>query len=209
MPVWEPVLEMDVTELTDVIARAQARDPAAFDVLVERYSSRLYGYFYRATGRRADSEDLLQELFVRLVGTISQYKHDGRFDAWLFRIATNLIRDRIRRSRSSREVPQSSAVEADERWERNGRGTEVTQPADRLGETEELDRLGRAIQELPEPERMVILLRHFSQMSFREIAELMETPLGTALARAHRGLARLRELMTTEADGRRPAAKVD
>jgi RNA polymerase sigma-70 factor (ECF subfamily) len=62
----------------------------------------------------------------------------------------------------------------------------------------ELDALGKAIEQLPEAERTVIMLRHFSQMSFKEIAEAMQTPLGTALARAHRALGRLRELMGAE-----------
>jgi RNA polymerase sigma-70 factor (ECF subfamily) len=193
---------MDPTELSDIIARAQAREPAAFDVLIDRYGPRLYGYFYRVTGRRVDAEDLLQDFFVRLVGTIGQYQHDGRFEPWIFRIATNLVRDRIRRSRSSREVSRGPFGPEDESdpW-RNDKPAEPDRPIDQLEAVEEVNRLGRAIQELPEPERIVILLRHFSQLPFREIADLMGTPLGTALARAHRGLARLRELMTTEADG--------
>ncbi|MBI4581604.1 MAG: sigma-70 family RNA polymerase sigma factor [Planctomycetes bacterium] len=193
-------LEMDVAELNDLIARAQQKDASAFDVLVERYGSRLYGYFYRATGRRADAEDLLQDLFVRLVSTIGQYEHDGRFDAWLFRIATNLVRDRIRRARTWRE---SRRLDADTSALEDGLPGRLeimrSGPHESLGREEELDRLQWAIGQLPEAERTVVLLRHFSEMPFREIADLMGTPLGTALARAHRGLARLRELMETDA----------
>ena len=69
---------------------------------------------------------------------------------------------------------------------------DAADPADRLYRAEQVDRLQQAISRLPDAEREVILLRHFSQLSFRQIAEVMETPLGTALARAHRGLARLR-----------------
>lgn len=198
------VFRMDAFNLTDIIARAQANEPSAFDVLVDMYGRRLYGYFYRATGRRDEAEDLLQELFVRLVGTIGHYQHDGRFESWLFRIATNLVRDRIRRGRSSREVAQS--VEGD--WARPISDLRREPPAhalDQLDSAEDIDRLGRAIQELPEPERMVILLRHFAQMPFQEIADVMGTPLGTALARAHRGLARLRQLMAVETGGRESA----
>lgn len=193
---------MSVAELSDLISRAQRQDPAAFDALVDRYAGRLYGYLYRATGHRVDAEDLLQELFVRLVGTIRQYQHDGRFEAWLFRIATNLVRDRIRRAKTSRDWRGGSAGGRD--GLQNGLDSHCDHrqaaPADRLGRSEELDRLQWALHELPEPERMVVLLRHFSQMPFREIADLMDTPLGTALARAHRGLARLRELMSGEAE---------
>ncbi len=64
---------------------------------------------------------------------------------------------------------------------------------------EQVDRMQRVLRQLPAAEREVILLRHFSQMSFKEVAEAMGTPLGTALARAHRGLAKLRRLMEEEA----------
>ena len=193
---------MGVAELNDLIARARRKDPAAFDALVERYGPRLYGYFYRVTGRRTDAEDLLQELFVRLVGTIGQYEHDGRFEAWLFRIATNLIRDRIRRMRTWRQLrPEAIGYAShDDDLQAPSSDERHMGPAERLGRAEELDRLQWALGQLPEPERMVVLLRHFSQMPFREIAEMMGTPLGTALARAHRGLARLRQLMTRETE---------
>lgn len=192
---------MNALELADIIARAQAKEPSAFDALVDLYNRRLYGYFYRATGRRDDAEDLLQELFVRLVGTLGQYRHDGRFEPWLFRIATNLIRDRIRRGRSTRPgVAPRADDEGEQAWS-DLRRAPPAQPGHRLDAAEDADRLERAIQSLPEAERTVILLRHFAQMSFQEIAEVMDTPLGTALARAHRGLARLRELMVVETEG--------
>src|SRR6478736_6369116 len=107
---------MDAAELTVLIGRAQRREAAAFDELVDLYASRLYGYFYRLTANREDAEDLLQELFVRLVRMIEHYEHDGRFDGWVFRIATNLLRDRVRRSRKTRAagLDLGSPVESDE-----------------------------------------------------------------------------------------------
>jgi RNA polymerase sigma-70 factor, ECF subfamily len=192
---------MDAAALDDLICRARQRDSAAFDALVEVYSPRLYGYFYRLTGRREDAEDLLQEVFVRVVRMIGRYEHDNRFDAWVFRIATNLVRDRVRRrKRSPRyEVPGGAAGED------SGGLDELPDDDSGCAESaferaEQVDRLQRALARLPETEREVILLRHFSQMSFKEVAESMGTPLGTALARAHRGLARLRQLMERSGD---------
>ena len=190
---------MDAAQLAELIARAQRGEPAAFDALVDRYSARLYGYFYRLTGARHEAEDLLQELFVRLVRMIGQYEHGGRFDGWLFRIATNLVRDRVRRARKCKRA----AAAGDHRVGRNEvdplagvADRTAGEPGDLLERAEQLDGLQWAIGQLPPQEREVILLRYFSQLSFAEIAELMGTPLGTALARGHRGLARLRELMT-------------
>src|SRR5262245_10493020 len=92
---------VDGKPLAAIIAGAQRGDAAALEALVDRYSSRLFGFFFRMGGRRDEAEDQMQEVFVRLVRMIGSYKDDGRFESWLFRIAANLARDRIRRSRRS------------------------------------------------------------------------------------------------------------
>jgi len=190
---------MDAAVLDDLICRARQRDSAAFETLVEIYSPRLYGYFYRLTGRREDAEDLLQEVFVRVVRMIGRYEHDNRFDAWLFRIATNLVRDRVRRQRRSPGGEASGRQGHEPGILEEVPDDDVDQPDDVLQTAEQVDQLQRALKRLPGAEREVILLRHFSQMSFKEVAEAMGTPLGTALARAHRGLAKLRQLMEEDA----------
>ncbi len=190
---------MDPSWLADAIARAQRKDPAGFDALIDAYSRRLYGFLYRLTGRRDEAEDLLQEVFVRLVRMIDKYEHDGRFEAWLFRIAMNLARDRVRRIRKSpivlaAEIRNDDAEDrSDEPLDRASGDRPGPAHAAELGE--EIDRMQEAMGKLNPAEREVIMLRHFSEMSFNEIAELMGTPLGTALARAHRGLKRLREIL--------------
>jgi len=189
---------METEQLAVVIFQAQKGNPAAFDELVDRYSTRLYGYFYRLTGSQHDAEDLLQELFVRLVRMINKYQHQGRFDSWLFRIATNLVRDRVRRVKSAKAMGLMTQNRADS--DKDGHfahqpDSSAETPAEALSRAEQIDLMQQAIERLPDSEREVILMRHFSEMSFREIAETMEIPLGTALARAHRGLGRLREMM--------------
>jgi RNA polymerase sigma-70 factor (ECF subfamily) len=189
-------------ELAQVIRRAQDREPAAFDALIDAYGRRLHGYLYRLTGSKDDADDLLQELFLRLVRTIDGYVHDGRFDAWLFRIATNLVRDRLRRSgRSPAKIALDSAnggAEFDE-GAASLEDTKQDAPDSALELREEADAVQRALASLPGAEREVVMLRHFSELSFPEIARLMGTPLGTALARAHRGLAKLRMLLAAGA----------
>jgi RNA polymerase sigma-70 factor (ECF subfamily) len=187
---------MDEDRLAGAIRRAQQRDEAGFDVLIGAYAPRLFGYLARLTGSRQRADDLLQEVFVRLVRRIGEYQHDGRFDAWIFRIATNVARDDVRQARRRRRIDGVEGV-ADGNGEAFGRAVDHRgRRVDAALETrDELDRLQRAIDELSPAEREVILLRHFSEMSFAEIANVMETPIGTALARAHRGLGRLRAAM--------------
>ena len=187
-----------VDDLTSVIGRARRLDASAFETLVDAYSGRLYGFLFRLTGRRDDAEELVQEVFVRLVRMIPSYEHDGRFEAWLFRIATNLARDRIRRITRAPEVSSADATEEEDDgrsvWERLG---DLSGPSPEVEAelAEDVDRLQRCLAKLSQPEREVILLRHYTRMGFAEIAEAMGTPLGTALARSHRGLAKLRRWM--------------
>lgn len=185
---------MDRESLADLIHRAQLQDAAAFDALVDHFAGRVYGFILRMTAARDDAQDLTQEVFLRVVRMIGKYQDDGRFEAWIFRIAANLVRDRGRRSQ--RQPARLTLAE------RDGEGEGLDQfagdedaPHAPLERGEDVERLTAALQLLPEAEREVIMLRYFADMSFKEIAESMGTPLGTALARSHRGLARLRELM--------------
>lgn len=177
----------------EVIARAQQLDPEAFDEIVDAYAGRLCGFFRRLLGKNADAEDLTQEVFVRVVRNIGSYSESGRFEAWLFRIAANLARDYIRSGKRSLSIVDTHNDEDD--------GLDVsdkraTLPPDRtLEQVDESIRLQKVIDRLPAGEREVILLRHYGELSFADIAEYMDTPIGTALARAHRGLAKLREWM--------------
>jgi len=203
---------MDDAALAETIRGAQRGDAAAFDRLVDAYGHRITGFLHRMTGSRQDAEDLVQEVFLRLVRTIGAYKHDGRFEPWIFRIAANLARDRVRRAK---RAPKFVTVRTGDAGDTDEPGSldkieGSSEPADAAMERgEQIDALHEALAMLPETEREVMMLRHFSQMSFKEIAEMADMPLGTALARAHRGLRRLREIMTAgEASGEQTQRRV-
>ncbi|MFP4054130.1 MAG: RNA polymerase sigma factor [Phycisphaerae bacterium] len=186
---------MEQERLRATIARAQAGDPAGFEVLMDAYGSRLYGYFFRATRNHHDAEDLLGEMMLRLVRRLKTYDHLGRFDQWLFRIAANMVRDRIRR-RKTNPVTASLSAEDD-----SGQSMAEQLP----GPAENVDKgllhaemsadLAAAMDKLDETTRQMILLRHFGELSFKDIAETFQCPLGTALARVHRGLKAMRRSM--------------
>ncbi len=193
------VTEMESNDdLGPLLGRAKRLDAEAFGQIVDRYSARLYGFLYRLTGSREEAEDLVQEVFVRMVRTIGTYEHRGRFEAWLFRIAANIARDRARRiKRAPKFVSVESAGEAERlagpAWDRADETARA--PDERVLTVEQVERVEQLLMRLPEPERATVLLRHYGEVSFAEIAEIMGTPLGTALARAHRGLAKLRNWM--------------
>lgn len=187
---------MDTERLTILIRSAQQGDRNALGALIDAYASRLYGYIYRHVSDRHEADDLLQETFVRLATHIGRYEHRNQFDAFVFRIALNLIRDRGRRRkvRGTVQLPEENES-ADAVLGHAGQSREVD-PTDAADASEQADRLQRAIDQLPDEQKETIMLRHFGQLSFEQIAEQMGCPVGTALARAHRGLKKLRELMS-------------
>lgn len=189
---------MDANELRDAIIQAQAGDADGFEALLTAYKSRLYGFFLRATGKHHDTEDLLGEMILRLVRTLKNYDHKGRFEPWLFRIAANLVRDRFRRSKTRPEAISLSI------GNENGRSlageiADVNPAVDRGVLAEETSKaLQEALAKLDETTREMVLLRYFGELSFKEIAREFDCPLGTALARVHRGLKTLRRGLENE-----------
>jgi RNA polymerase sigma-70 factor (ECF subfamily) len=176
-----------------VVRRAKGLDAAAFEEIVDAYAGRLYGFFQRMLGGREEAEDLVQEVFVRVVKAIAEYREEGRFEAWLFRIAGNLVRDRLRREPRESALGTSGQDDALDLESRTDRCTGDAQ--DTLERSEDADRLQKCLTKLPTVEREVILMRHYGELSFAEIAEYTAAPLGTVLSRAHRGLAKLRQWM--------------
>lgn len=180
-------------DLDEILRRACRRDPEALGLLVELYGHRVFGLLYELSGSRETAEELLQETFLRVVRTIDRYVHSGKFEAWLFRIAANLARDRARQSRR-RGIPvslESGPVQGEALVAREEFGS-ASVPERRAMDKESLERLSRCLERLTPPQREILLLRHYSGLSFPEIAQLLGVPLGTALARAHRALQRLK-----------------
>ena len=183
---------MEDQELRQVIARAKLGDAQAMEELLSAYRNRLYGYFFRATRRVHESEDLLGELSFRVVKALKRYKEQSRFEPWLFRIAANLVRDRIRRIKSRPSVASLSA--GDDDGPSMAGQIEGDQPSVEHGlmVQEATHRVHVALDTLDETTREMILDRHFGELSFKELAEKHECPLGTVLARVHRGMKALR-----------------
>jgi len=147
------------------------------------YASRCYGYFYRLTGNNDVSDELLSELFVKLVEKIASYK-GGSFDGWLFKIASNIFHDYLRSKQRRKKLldVQKEQIES-----------QFTEP--KQSDNEQIDKLQIQLARLDADTRELIMLRFYSQLSFKEIALMRSEPIGTTLAKLHRGLKKLRELM--------------
>lgn len=180
-------------ELSDaeLAAAFKGGDAEALGLLMERHKAAVYGYLLRLTGRADAADDLFQEVFLKLVKKPSAYGEKDKFKAWLFAVARNAAMDWFRRENSRGEVP----LEGD--GVRPGPADFTAAPGPGPAETalnKELgERLDAALARLSPEQREVFLLRHYSGLSFKEIAENLSVPIGTALARMSRAAAFLRK----------------
>jgi len=147
-------------------------------VLFERYQTMLYNFFLRLTGNRAASEDLVQEVFMRVLKYRAGYLGDSRFNVWLFQIARNAHIDHLRKQKGTLSIDEQF-VETPSREPRPDTAYEAGQEA-------ELVR--RALDRLPVQKREILVLFRFQNLKLREIAELLGCQVGTVKAQVHRAL---------------------
>jgi len=174
---------MPQQDLERIIKGCKAGDEGCFSRLVDIYAKRCFGYFFRLTGNRETSEDLLSELFVKLVEKIGTYR-GGSFDGWVFAMASNIFYDHLR-------AKQRRAKLMDEQ-ERRVRSQAAGSSEHDGGWTDELQ---VALGKLDDDVRELIMMRYYSQLSFKEMSRLRGEPIGTTLSKVHRGLNKLREMM--------------
>lgn len=182
---------LDKEQLQDMLQRAAEGDEHAWWVIVDAYSRRVFGLIRAQCGSADLAEEITQSTFCTIVSKIGSYTELGKFEPWLFRIAMNRLRDEMRRRKRHARPVEDEALA----------GLAGAAPPDEppvLAGGPESEALRRAMAQLSEADRKIIHLRHFSELSFKQIAELLEQPLGTVLARQHRALKKLRELMTRD-----------
>lgn len=160
--------------------------------LIDEYYQGLYRYAYRLSGSSADAEDLTQEAFRKAIDRLPQLRDPERAKAWLFRILRNAYLHRVRDARRHRSVPLDAVGDLPER------------PPEEPPDIEPA-RLQEALDDLDEAFRTPLILFHFEDFSYADIAEQMGIPIGTVMSRIARGRAYLRtRLMPATANGTHP-----
>jgi RNA polymerase sigma-70 factor (ECF subfamily) len=183
----------------ELMSSCRDGDETAFEILYRRYEKPILFFIYRIVMSAADAEDLCQETFFKVVQAKKTYQVSGKFKTWLFRIALNLCRDRIRRmkfrSHASLDDPVISK-EGQDIQPHKGICDSSSDPAKRA-EAEEMNALvQKAFATLTENQRTVIVLREYHALTFPEIAEIMECPIGTAKSLNYRGHQKLLEILS-------------
>lgn len=163
-------------------------DNAALETLIRRYHDDLMRFLLRLVGNRAGAEDVFQETFLQIHTSAGTFDTSRRFKPWLFTIAANKGRDHLRRSNRRRALDLSASV--------GGRGEDgatfvdlleidVPQPSQGADDSERDRHVQEAIDGMPDILREVLLLAYFQRLSYSQVAEALEIPLGTVKSRLH------------------------
>jgi RNA polymerase sigma-70 factor (ECF subfamily) len=173
----------------DLVEAFQSGDVSVFDLLMDRWERKIRGAIYRILGSGEDARDVCQETFLKAFRSLPHFKKEARFSSWLYQIALNLCRDRMRRRKGKRLV---SLDEAGFDTLAGLRGADPS--ALEAAEARDLSRVvADAVWSLPEEQREVIVLKEYEGLTFLEIAEALELPPSTVKTRLYRGLGQLRE----------------
>jgi len=174
------------------IKQVRKGDQNAFGEIVELYKDKVFQLCFRMLGNSHEAEDISQEAFIRAYINIERYNIDRKFSTWLYRIATNLCIDRIRKKKPDYYLDAEVA------------GTEGLTlysqiPASQLAPDEEVSKIElqeiiqNEILKLPEKYRTVIVLKYIEELPLTEISKILDLPIGTVKTRIHRGREALRK----------------
>ena len=149
-----------------------------FGILIEKYQNALFTFILYSVKDEGSAKDILQETFIKALKEINKYKEEGKFKAWLWTIARNKVMDFYRKA--DKTVPlEEETVEQNDETSKNALGTI------------ELKHIQNLIDELPKEQKEVILMRQY--LSFKEIAAVLDCPLGTVLARLNRAIKKIQK----------------
>lgn len=184
-------------ETDEILARkAAAGNLTSFETLVSRYQGRIFSFIYRMVNINEDARDLTQEVFLQVYRSLGQFRGDSSFSNWLYRIASNKCLDFLRQNTKNKivefddnlhQIPQEPRLNSNN-------------PEHVYLYEEKIRRLRRMISGLPDQYRIAIILFHYENMSYQQIAETLNIPVKTVATRLYRAKLLLKENFGGETD---------
>lgn len=169
----------------ELVKRVQAGDSAAFDILVQKYQHKVVNLVGRFVSDHAECQDITQDAFVKAYRAIGNFRGESQFYTWLYRIAANTAKNYLA-SRARKSPAYSVDVEDAEHYEGESGLKEYTTPENLLLTAEIKQTVFKAIEALPDDLKSAITLREIEGLSYEEIAEVMDCPIGTVRSRIFR-----------------------
>ncbi|MDH7601025.1 MAG: sigma-70 family RNA polymerase sigma factor [Armatimonadota bacterium] len=181
-----------------LIERCKAGDTAAFDEIVRRFEKRVFNYALRVTGNYNDACDVAQEAFIRAFHSIQTFRGDAKFATWIYRIVTNVYLDERKKLKSHPTTSLDDTIELDENSVTRQIEDSTPSPDEIVQTKERMRILQRAINALPDYQRIIITLYHVEHRSYEEIAEILKLPIGTVKSRLNRARLAIAEMLESE-----------
>lgn len=175
----------DKAEDQRLIKQARRGDEAAYRVLLQKYERAVFNICLRMVRNREEAEDLAQEAFAKVFSMLERYNPSFAFSSWLFKITSNLCIDHIRKRRIE-TLPMDEPIRSDRGEYERQYESPTDAPDEVFHKREQMRMLATAIEQLPAHYRIMVVLRHQENLSYEEIAETLDIPLGTVKARIHR-----------------------
>ncbi|MFC7062955.1 RNA polymerase sigma factor SigW [Halobacillus seohaensis] len=179
------------TMIKKKIKEVKKGDQSAFEDVVSFYQNKVYHICYRMIGNSYEAEDLAQEAFIRAYTNIASFDENRKFSTWLYRIATNLTIDRIRKRKPDyyldAEIKGTDGLDMYSQL-----AVDQALPEEEVESLELQTHIHREILALPPKYRSVIVLRYLDELALQEISEVLDIPIGTVKTRVHRGREALR-----------------
>jgi len=183
-------------ELDDdqIIARTLAGETDAFSLLVRRWERPIYALSLRMLGHDEDARDVCQETFLAAFSNLRKFRGDSKFSSWLYRIALNACHSRLRKQGQGQGVSIELSID---QHDEDGYSYDIADPAaehltDRLHRDERASMVRKALQALPVEMRQVIIMKEYDELTFAEIAEILQVPVSTIKSRLYTGLQQMR-----------------
>lgn len=177
----------------------QNGDEQAFAELMNRHQNKIYSYIYSMIGSAGKADDIFQETFTKVITKMDDtYNEQGKWIAWVMRIAHNATIDHIRKQKRFVDVSSNYDKESNTDFYDRLEDEDVVSAQEQLEIEEDKSSLMKHIGNLPDEQRQVVMLRHYYEMPFKEIAELTDVSINTALGRMRYALINLRKMFEEE-----------
>jgi len=174
-----------------LVQQSKSGNIDAFDELIKRYESKIYTVAYRFTGNHADANDLAQETFIRVYQSLPSFRGDSSFATWLYRIASNVCRDELRRQQRRKKIS------LDEMISQPGGNLSLADdgvsPEESLEKSELQRAVHRCLNSLSDEQRLILIMREIQELSYDEIAAALDCSLGTVKSRLNRSRQALKQ----------------
>jgi RNA polymerase sigma factor (sigma-70 family) len=177
----------------DLITTYLQGNDKSFEILLNRHKDRVYSSIYMFVKDEELADDIFQDVFIKIVDTIrrGKYNHEGKFIQWALRISYNLCVDHFRKNKRRTKVSSSESFDILNIIESNDYNMEES-----MIQNQSHTRLRQIIDRLPDEQKEVVLLRHYADMSFKEISLLTKVSINTSLGRMRYALINMRKMMT-------------